>query len=40
MTDAITPEQALTTARTQHGDTLAELSRATPLIVVLLRHTG
>lgn len=37
---AMTPEDALAAARTQRGETLAELSRATPLLVVFLRHTG
>ncbi len=40
MADAMTPEEALAVASTQHSETLAELSRATSLLVVFLRHTG
>jgi hypothetical protein len=34
------PEVALAKVRTQHGTSLAELSRASPVLLIFLRHLG
>jgi hypothetical protein len=34
------PEAALGAARTHHGTTLADLSRASPVLLIFLRHLG